>query len=60
MTHSLNIFPLDAILDEDWDAQDIRDLVETTLLCYDDDGLPIGYDASQFFGLEGQHLGRSF
>ena len=59
MTHPLDTLPLDAILDEDWDAQDIRDLVQTTPLCYDEDGIPVGYLAEQLFGLEGRHLGRS-
>jgi hypothetical protein len=36
-----------------WDDQDIRDLVQTTPLLHDQDGLPVGYDAGQLFGLEG-------
>jgi hypothetical protein len=60
MTHPLDRLPPDALLDADWDAQDIRDLVQTTPLCYDGDGIPTGYQAEQLFGLEGQHLGRAF
>ena len=57
MTHSLDI-PLCEFLDEfDWDPQEVRDLIQTTPLCFDDDGLPVGYDAEQLFGLEGTHLG---
>ncbi len=34
-----------------WDEDD-RDLIQTTPLLFDADGLPVGYDASQLFGLE--------
>jgi len=45
-------------LDAGWDDdEDIRDLIQTTPLVYDGDGLPVGYDASQLFGLEAAHLG---
>jgi hypothetical protein len=60
MTHPLDIRPICEFLDADWDSQDIRDLVQTTPLCFDDDGLPVGYMAEQLFGLEGTHLGRSW
>ncbi len=34
-------------LDAGWDDdEDIRDLIQTTPLMYDWDGLPVGYDAS--------------
>jgi len=36
---------------------DVRDLIQTTPLVYDTDGLPVGYDASQLFGLESDYLG---
>jgi hypothetical protein len=55
MTHS-HEFPLDESFDFGWDADEIRDLIETTQLLYDADGLPIGYDAAQLFGLEAAHL----
>jgi hypothetical protein len=42
-------------LDDSWG--DVRDLIETTPLVYDADGLPVGYDANQLFGLEAAHLG---
>jgi hypothetical protein len=45
-------------LDSSWDdSDDIRDLIQTTPLIYDMDGQPVGYDASQLFGLEAAHLG---
>ena len=50
MTHRSE-FPLCETLDDSWD-EDARDLIQTTPLVYDADGLPIGYDASQLFGLE--------
>jgi hypothetical protein len=59
------IQPLDIPLSEDldalpWDLDDIRDLIQTTPLRYDDDGLPVGYEAEQLIGLEGASLaGRS-
>ena len=45
---------LDAAWDDD---EDIRDLIQTTPLVYDMDGLPVGYMASQLFGLEAAYLG---
>ncbi len=47
------------ILDAAWDFgdEDIRDLIQTTPLVFDADGLPVGYDASQLLGLEGAYLG---
>jgi hypothetical protein len=45
-------------LDAAWDeADDIHDLIQTTPLVFDADGLPLGYDAGQLFGLEAAHLG---
>ena len=35
-----------------WDEDD-RDLIMTTPLAYDSEGMPVGYDATQLFGLEG-------
>lgn len=46
---------LDAAWDDD--GEDIRDLIQTTPLVSDADGLPVGYDASQLFGLEAAYLG---
>ena len=54
MTHC-HEFPLCETLDDSWD-EDVRDLIETTPLVYDADGLPVGYDATQLFGLEAAHL----
>jgi hypothetical protein len=57
MMHT-NTLPLCETLDAAWDGdEDIRDLIQTTPLVYDVDGLPIGYDASQLFGLEAAYLG---
>ena len=52
--------PLCEPLDEfDWDPQEIRDLIHTTPLRFDEDGLPVGYEAEQLFGLEAAYLGGS-
>jgi hypothetical protein len=56
MTHPLDI-PLIEPLDEfGWDADEIRDLIQTTPLRFDEDGLPVGYDAEELFGLEAADL----
>ena len=39
------------------DDEDLRDLIRTTPLVYDADGLPVGYEASQLFGLEAAYIG---
>lgn len=58
MTHSFHTLPVCETLDTAWDGdEDIRDLIQTTPLVYDEDGLPIAYDASQLFGLEAATLG---
>ena len=60
MTHPFDL-PLDESLDEfAWDPEEARDLIRTTPLCFDDDGLPVGYAAEQLFGLEAAHLGGRF
>jgi hypothetical protein len=58
MMHT-DIQPICETLDAAWDDSDddIRDLIQTTPLVFDADGLPIGYDASQLFGLEAAYLG---
>jgi hypothetical protein len=49
--------PLCESLDEfAWDPEEIRDLVQTTPLRFDDDGLPVGYEAEQLFGFEAADL----
>ena len=55
----LSDIPLCEPLDDFWD-EDVLDLIRTTPLVYDADGLPVGYDASQLFDLEGAHLGGRF
>jgi hypothetical protein len=56
MTHSFDTLP--TLDDFGWDDdEDIRDLVQTTPLIYDADGLPVGYETSQLFGLEAAYLG---
>jgi hypothetical protein len=35
-----------------WDLDEVRDLIRTTPLRFDDDGQPAGYEAEQLFGLE--------
>jgi len=57
MTHTLDILPIYEIIDPDWDLAEVRDLIQTTPLFFDDDGVPVGYLAEQLFGLEGAHLG---
>lgn len=59
MTHSFDTLPACETLDDfGWDDdEDIRDLIQTTPLVYDMDGLPVGYDASQLFGQEAAYLG---
>lgn len=42
------------------DLDEIRDLIQTTPLRYGDDGLPVGYEAEQLFGLEGASLAGRF
>jgi hypothetical protein len=57
MMHTNTISICD-MLDAAWDEDsDIRDLIQTTPLVYDVDGLPVGYDAGQLFGLEAVYLG---
>ena len=61
MTHSFDTLPVCETLDNAWDGdEDILDLIQTTPLVYDADGLPVGYEASQLFGLEAAHLGGRF
>ena len=40
-----------------WDPQEVRDLIRTTPLRFDDDGQPVGYKAEQLFGHEATNLG---
>ena len=57
MMHT-NTLPVCETLDAAWDGdEDIRDLIQTTPLVFDADGLPVGYDAGQLFGLESAYLG---
>jgi hypothetical protein len=60
MSHPLD-FPLCESFDAfDWDPNEVRDLVRTTPLRFDEDGLPTGYETEQLFGLEGSLLGSRF
>ena len=43
-----------------WDLDEVRDLIRTTPLRFDEDGLPVGYEAEQLFSLEGAQLGDRF
>jgi hypothetical protein len=57
MTHPTDI-PLCESLDQfAWDPEEVRDLIQTTPLRFDDNGLPVGYMAEQLFALEGAQLG---
>jgi hypothetical protein len=52
MIHPTDI-PLYESLDEfAWDPEEVRDLIQTTPLRFDEDGLPVGYEDEQLFGLE--------
>jgi hypothetical protein len=52
MTHPI-VIPLTEDLDQfGWDSQEVRDLIQTTPLRFDDEGVPVGYDTEQLFGLE--------
>ena len=54
--------PLCEFLDDfGWDPDEVRDLIQTTPLRFDDDGQPVGYETEQLFGLEAAYLeSRSF
>jgi hypothetical protein len=58
MSDAPEIIPTCEIIDSDWDALEVRDLVQTTPLCFDDDGVAVGYQAEQLFGLEAADLLR--
>jgi NAD(P)H-hydrate repair Nnr-like enzyme with NAD(P)H-hydrate dehydratase domain len=56
MMHT-DTFSICESIDAGWDDDsDIRDLIQTTPLVFDADGLPVGYQASQLFGLEAAYL----
>jgi len=58
MMHTVTL-PVYETLDTAWDDgdEDIRDLIRTPPLVYDADGMPVGYEAGQLFGLEAATLG---
>ncbi|HMP01722.1 MAG TPA: hypothetical protein PKC45_04390 [Gemmatales bacterium] len=58
MKHSHDIPHCDDLGIFDWDESEVRDLIRTTPLRYDEDGNPVGYEADQLFGLEEVNLGR--
>jgi hypothetical protein len=57
MPHPFDIPLCEPLDDFGWDDSDIRDLIRTTPLRFDDDGLPVGYAAEELLGLEAAHLG---
>ena len=60
MHHPIDI-PFCESLDEfAWNPEEVRDLIRTTPLRFDDNGLPTGYEAEQLFGPVGGHLGNRF
>jgi hypothetical protein len=56
MNHPLDNQLLEPFDDFAWDPEEVRDLIRTTPLRFDDDGLPVGYEAEQLFGLEADQL----
>ena len=57
MIHPIDI-PLCEDLDQSsWNPDELRDLIQTTPLRFDDEGVPVGYESEQLFGLEGAYLG---
>ena len=56
MTHPFDT-PLCESFDDLWDPEEVRDLIRTTPLRFDDEGLPAGYEAEQLFGLEAPRFG---
>jgi hypothetical protein len=58
MKHSHDIPHCEDLDIFDWDESEVRDLIRTTPLRFDDDGNPVGYDAEQLFGFDAVNLGR--
>jgi hypothetical protein len=52
MTHFTDIPLCEPLDDFAWDPDEVRDLVGTRPLRFDDDGVSVGYDAEQLFDLE--------
>jgi hypothetical protein len=57
MTNRFDIPLCEPLDDFGWDDSDIRDLIRTTPLRFDDEGMPVGYMAEELLGLEATHLG---
>jgi hypothetical protein len=60
MTHSHDIALFEDLDQFAWDPDEVRDLLQTTPLRFDDDGMPDGYQTEQLFALEGAVLGGRF
>jgi hypothetical protein len=60
MTHTPGGTAFDSLDIQEWDECDIRDLVRTTPLLFDQDGTPDSYETEQLFGLEGSLFGSRF
>ncbi|MDX1966540.1 MAG: hypothetical protein SFV23_05160 [Planctomycetaceae bacterium] len=60
MTHTPRSTAHDSFDILEWDECEIRDLVLTTPLRFDQDGTPDSYEAEQLFGLEGSLFGSRF
>jgi hypothetical protein len=55
--HPLIDIPLCESLDEfGWDPEEVRDLIRTTPLRFDDDSFPSGYAAEHLLGLEAANV----
>jgi len=60
MTQPFDI-PICESLDEfGWDPDEVRDLNGRTPLSFDEDDLPVDYEAEQFSSLEGAYLRNRF
>jgi hypothetical protein len=57
MTHPLGTAYSEFLDILEWDECEVRDLVQTTPVRFDQDGYPDGYEVEQLFGLEGSLLG---
>ncbi len=58
MIHPIDIPLIESLDAFAWDTDEIRDLIQTIPLRFDEAGLPATYDAEQLFALEAADLAR--